>query len=184
MLAQTWANWRSEMEKASALTEVPVEWILGVATVESGLWSGTREKQASIGSTAGAIGVMQIMAFNAPAYGVKPEDLYDPETNIVVGAKILRDIAAKSGDWVTATAPYNSGCGWGSAKKPCCVPGQNALSLRTASVEGISYPELTIRYVNTALLEMGVGEREGRSVLPWIVALAIGGMAFAWVRRA
>lgn len=181
-LEQTWKNWRTEMEKAATLSGVPVEWILAVATVESGLWSATREKQAAIGSTAGAIGVMQIMGTNGPAYGVKAEDLFDGETNIVVGAQILADLTVKAGDWVAATAPYNSGCGFKSTKKPCCMPGQNPMNLRTASIAGIPYPELTIRFANSALLELGIGKKES-SILPWLAALGIGGMALVWAYR-
>ncbi len=179
-LRQTWENWQAEMREAAEATGIPAEWLLAYATVESGLWSSSRESQAKVGSSAGAIGVMQIMPLNAPSLGITVADLYDGATNIRGGATLLARMVDKGMDLVSATAPYNSGCGFGSTKKPCCSPGKNPFALYTASVEGMSYPELTLRYVNSALLELGVAKRA--SVLPWLLAGALGFLAFAWAK--
>lgn len=50
-----------------------VEWV-AIAMGESSL-------DDSVVSSAGAIGVWQIMPFNAPPYGFSPNDLYDPAVN-------------------------------------------------------------------------------------------------------
>jgi len=42
-------------------------------------------------SSAGAIGLMQVMPANATAYGYQPDQLYDPEINIDLGIRILRE---------------------------------------------------------------------------------------------
>jgi len=175
---QTWANWQPEFEAAAAATGVPAVWLLGLATVESGLWAKNPEQQRTIGSSAGARGIMQIMPMNAPSLGIKADDLFIPSVNIMSGARLFRDMAkGKAGDYVGATGKYNSGS--------LCCPGRNAYNLCTDSVDGIPYPELAARYVNSAILEMGIATEAGggASVLPWIVGGAVGLLAFMWVRR-
>jgi hypothetical protein len=61
-------------------------------------------------SSAGAMGVMQIMPKNATRYGYKPEDRTDPDKNIDMGVHLLADnIKATGGDIYKAAAMYNSG---------------------------------------------------------------------------
>jgi hypothetical protein len=175
---QTWANWQPEFEAAAEATGVPAVWLLALATVESGLWAKNPESQRTITSSAGARGIMQIMPLNAPSLGISPAELFVPATNILSGARLFRDMAkGKAGDYVGATGKYNSGS--------LCCPGRNAYNLCTDSVDGISYPELAARYVNSAILELGLGKTEsgGGSILPWLVGGAVGLLAFAWVKR-
>lgn len=175
-VVQTWKNWQPEFEAAAQEYQVPAVWLLGVAATETGPWSKNPEKQRTIASSAGAIGIMQIMPLNAPMLKIQVSDLYDPLTNIRGGAKIFTDAAkGKAGDYVAATAPYNSG--------QLCGPGKNPLNLYTASVEGVSYPELTLRYVNSAILELGLGEKTSSSFLPWLFGAGLGLGAFLWLRR-
>jgi hypothetical protein len=171
LLAQTWRNWAAEMKAAAAETGVPEAIILAVATVETGLWSDEPEKQAAISSPEGAIGVMQIMPFNAKPYGLSSSDeLYQPEKNILVGARILAHLAeGKAGDFVAAMAPYNSGS--------LCCPGRNKLNLCTDSVAGMDYGRLGIALHNSAIVDLGVGRTS--SHWPFAV-IAIGAVAAGW----
>lgn len=172
-LEQTWGNWSTEIRKASVLFGVPEAWILAVATVETGPWSDLKEKQESIGSSASAIGVMQILPSTAKGLGYSVEDMYDGELNIQAGAQLLAILAEKKGSFVAAMAPYNSG-------KLCC-PGRNPLNLCTADVSGLSYGELGIQYHNTAIEQLGVGKSKRAGVL------VVGGLLAAglwwWFRR-
>lgn len=176
-VVQTWKNWQPEFEVAAEEYKVPAVWLLAVATTESGLWAKNPEKQRTISSSEGAIGIMQIMPMNAPMLKIAVSDLFDPLTNIRGGAKIFTDaVKGKAGDYVAATAPYNSG--------KLCQTGRNPLNLHTASVEGVSYPELTLRYVNSAILELGLlGEKTPSSPWPWVFAGGVGLAAFFWLRR-
>jgi hypothetical protein len=161
-LEQTWSNWKTEIGKASALFGVPEAWILAVATVETGLWSDSKEEQESIGSSASAIGVMQILPSTATGLGYSVEDMYDGGLNIQAGAKLLAILAEKKGSFVAAMAPYNSGklCSGGKCKSP-----PNPLNLCTAQVSGMSYGELGIEYHNTAIEELGVGKSKRAGVV-------------------
>ena len=42
-------------------------------------------------SSAGAVGLLQVMPANAEAYGYKVEDLHDPNINADIGMKILKE---------------------------------------------------------------------------------------------
>ena len=71
-----------------------------VAKIESGF-------RPDVTSTAGAMGIMQLMPGTARGLGVT--DPYDPVQNIMGGAKYLRDMLDKFGDVRLALAAYNSG---------------------------------------------------------------------------
>ena len=73
-------------------------------------------------SSAGAIGLMQIMPSTARRLAEHSDgtlsedaDLYDPETNIRFGCFLLRWMADEFGSADTAIAAYNAG--WGNVKK-------------------------------------------------------------------
>ena len=59
-------------------------------------------------SSAGAVGIMQMMPSTAEGLGV--EDIYDPYQNIMAGAKYLRQMLDRfNGDYELAYAGYNAG---------------------------------------------------------------------------
>ena len=60
-------------------------------------------------SPAGAKGLMQLMDTTAEEVGVK--DVFNPEENILGGAKYLRRMMDRFGDVKTALAAYNAGPG-------------------------------------------------------------------------
>lgn len=53
------------------------------------------------------IGVMQINSTHFKEYGLRPEDLYNPRTNILMGAIILRDCFNRHGNSWMAINCYN-----------------------------------------------------------------------------
>src|SRR5262249_5046575 len=111
-MRQTWANWGGLLQAACDKYKFPVAWALAVATMETGFLSKDPTKQAQAQSPVGAIGVMQIMPFNATNHGLTDaSELYDPAKNIGVGVQML----AKSNENATygglpgIAAIYNSG---------------------------------------------------------------------------
>ncbi len=60
-------------------------------------------------SNAGAGGLMQLMP--GTAYHLGCRDRFDPEQNIEAGAKYLRQMKDRFGDWTLAIAAYNAGPG-------------------------------------------------------------------------
>lgn len=146
-MAQTWKNWGGLFQQAADKYDLPVSWILAVATMETGAWSSDPTKQAQIQSPVGAIGVMQIMPFNATAFGLSSaSDLFDPAKNIDVGAHILsKDNAMTSpppGGLPGISALYNSG-------KLCTTdPNRNEWML----LADANYPRHVIEWNNAAIL--------------------------------
>ena len=64
-------------------------------------------------SSAGARGLMQVMPATAAGYGVSPQQLHDPETNIRTGLHYFSDMLRHTGgDVPGALISYNAGPGW------------------------------------------------------------------------
>jgi soluble lytic murein transglycosylase-like protein len=60
-------------------------------------------------SRAGAIGLMQVMPFNARKVGLREAELWDPERNILGGTRLLAALLRYyNGDMVAALAAYNA----------------------------------------------------------------------------
>jgi soluble lytic murein transglycosylase-like protein len=61
-------------------------------------------------SRTGAIGLMQVMPFNAPLVGLKREDLWNPALNILAGTRLLAVLLRHyDGDLVSVLVAYNAG---------------------------------------------------------------------------
>jgi len=95
------ARWTAAIDAASRQTGVPAAIIHAVMRQESG-------GNASARSPMGALGLMQLMPGTAAGLGVNP---HDPAQNILGGAKYLRQMYDKFGDWRLALAAYNAGPG-------------------------------------------------------------------------
>lgn len=98
--------------EASSKYNVPVKLLKAVAKAESGF-------QSDAVSCCGAQGIMQLMPSTASSLGVK--NSFDPEQNIMGGAKYLSELLSSfGGDTKLAIAAYNAGSG--SVRKYGGVP--------------------------------------------------------------
>lgn len=89
--------------KAADKYNVPVNLLKAIGKAESNF-------QADVVSRCGARGIMQLMPATATALGVK--DSFDPEQNIMGGAKYISDMLDKyNGNTSLALAAYNAGAG-------------------------------------------------------------------------
>lgn len=89
--------------RASETYNVPENLLKAVAKAESGF-------NPKAVSKCGAMGVMQLMPATARSLGVT--DAYDPEQNIMAGAKYLsQKLQTYNGDVTLALASYNAGSG-------------------------------------------------------------------------
>lgn len=90
-------------EKAAKTYDVDVELLKAMAKAESGFDPDATSKS-------GAMGIMQLMPATAKGLGVK--DAYDPEQNIMGGAKYIASLLEKyDGNVSYALAAYNAGSG-------------------------------------------------------------------------
>ncbi|MCI1965269.1 MAG: lytic transglycosylase domain-containing protein [Oscillospiraceae bacterium] len=89
-------------DRASQTYGVPENLLKAVAKAESGF-------QADAVSSCGAQGIMQLMPSTAKSLGVS--NPFDPEQNIMGGAKYLGSLLSKYGDAKLALAAYNAGSG-------------------------------------------------------------------------
>ena len=61
-------------------------------------------------SKSGAIGLMQVMPFNAPLVGLRERDLWDPAKNILAGVRLLAVLLKYyRGDVISVLVAYNAG---------------------------------------------------------------------------
>lgn len=97
-------QWLPEIEAAAAATGVPAEYIAAVIRVES-------VGDPNAVSSAGAIGLMQVMPYEFQSQGI-PESLwFDPATNIMAGSTEIGRFLASTGSIEQALATYfGSGC--------------------------------------------------------------------------
>ena len=124
-------RWEGFVSEASRRFGIPITWICDVMRAESAGRDILHGRP--IVSTAGAMGLMQIMPATWAAlrarYGLG-DDPYDPRDNIFAGAAYLRELYDRFG-YPNLFAAYNAG------------PGRFDISLRT----GISLPGETQDYL-------------------------------------
>lgn len=177
----TWRNFRPEIERAARKRGVPVNWVLAIAATETGIASGSRERQSGLLSTRPAqgcgppvtkccYGPMAIMVCPSPNHRTfggyeRREDMLDPEKNIDTGAAILRHFMDQGLDLPAISARYNAGglCCPNSPLTPSKPGGRvkNAFNLCSAAIAGTSYPMLSSMMNNFAVLELGVRPNGG-----------------------
>jgi len=173
-LERTWDNWGSMFRSAASSAGIPVSWVIAIATTETGSWSKDPNRQASIVSYAGAVGIMQIM----PQY--QPEsaaELAVPRINIAVGCRILADLARRVGPELPAIASgYNAGSG---AHGPHCS-GVNEWNMASDA----NYPRQALSYNNSALLYLKVNQMSTLGMMTGGAALsAVGLLAYKYWTR-
>jgi soluble lytic murein transglycosylase-like protein len=93
------ARLRGAFVVAAKKTDLPLSLLVAVARAESHFDSTAR-------SSAGAIGVLQLMPATARALGVDPTD---PHANVVAGARYLRSLFNRFGSPQLALAAYHAG---------------------------------------------------------------------------
>jgi hypothetical protein len=113
-LKQTWKNWKWYIRFFAKKTGLPPSYLLAIATKETGLWSADKKKQASIGSPAGAQGIMQIMpchVFQNGPWGklVCGRDRSSPYVSFDIASVILKQHLKNYGGLPAAASGYNSG---------------------------------------------------------------------------
>lgn len=97
------ASLEDDFKEAAAKYNVDVNLLKAVAKAESGF-------DPSATSSAGAMGVMQLMPSTAKSLGIT--NAYNAHDNIMGGAKILsQNLSRYNGDVSLALAGYNAGCG-------------------------------------------------------------------------
>lgn len=155
-LAATWSNWQALFRGAARRYGIPVSWVVGIATTETGSLASAPQRQASVVSFDNGVGIMQIT--NYP--GTTAAQMADPRANIDIGALILSKHAARFGYELPAVAAsYNAGSVY-------CDPGRNEWNLRTTG----DYPRKALMYNNAALLYLSVNEA---SILTWSLGGAL-----------
>lgn len=94
---------KSIFQRAAEKYDISYDFLVAVAKAES-------DFNPKCVSSAGAMGIMQIMPEEQKELGVK--DPYDPEQNIMASAKLLKAHLKKfNGDYTLAAAAYNAGSG-------------------------------------------------------------------------
>ncbi|MFO0722841.1 MAG: lytic transglycosylase domain-containing protein [Myxococcota bacterium] len=122
------ARFAAWVEEAARVSGVPSRLLAAVVSVESAWEAGAM-------STAGAMGLMQLMPGTARNLGVDP---WDPRSNLVGGARYLAALLGRFGDLGFGLAAYNAG------------PARVLAAVR----DGQRLPEETLRYVPHVLERM------------------------------
>jgi soluble lytic murein transglycosylase-like protein len=175
-MAQTWANWKAIMAPAAREHDVPLPWVLAIATVETGYLAGDPAKQASVSSSAGAVGVMQLMPLTAKMLGMTAAERTDPEKNIWGGVKLMRLLAdgATGPELPNIASAYNAGSG-STGLGVRCATGRNEWNLMSDA----NYPRQAVQLQNTARLYLDLQTSRVSAAMVTGVGLAIAGIAVA-----
>lgn len=120
---------------------VPVDLAMAVAQRESNTCHWLANGQIKV-SSAGAIGVMQLMPATAAQLGVNP---YDVNQNIQGGVAYLAQLFQQFGDWNTTLEAYN----WG--------PGKVSMALTA----GTAIPGSVVSYAAAIAGQVGYGSANG-----------------------
>ncbi len=136
---KTRTNLDSIFEAASKKYNVPVNLLKAVAKAESNF-------NANATSSCGAMGIMQLMPSTAKSLGVV--NAYDPEQNIMGGAKYLSEMLDEvGGNTELAVAAYNAGPG--NVQKYNGIPPFKETQNYVSKVMGYCASNLTAGSVST-----------------------------------
>ncbi len=145
VITRTWNthvdDWKDLITESASRWDIPEAWIAGVMMQESG-------GQQKALSSAGCVGLMQICD---PIVPISKEDLWEPENNIDMGARILAAHAAKA-HWnpVHVAVMYNAGGVYPFSGSASSCSHDGLWHLR----ENCGYAEQVVRGINTAI-ELG-----------------------------
>lgn len=151
LLLLTWQNWAPQFRKAAKEYGIPAEWLVSIATCEVGFLAHSAEKQRTVVSSDGysSVGIMQPIPSTAKLLGYTPDDRYDAQANINMGAALLvlfaKEYPQTRFGFPIFAAMYNGGPGkTGSA----CNTGNDQFNLK--GHKG-AYATRAIRYLNSAV---------------------------------
>lgn len=97
-----------ETEIDAAVADVRKVWAVPPELVKAVIFRESRYNPRAV-SKVGAIGLMQVMPFNAERLGVTVEQLRDPRWNILAGTRLLAALLKHyQGDLISALAGYNA----------------------------------------------------------------------------
>jgi soluble lytic murein transglycosylase-like protein len=95
-------------EIAAAVRDVERVWTVPPALVRAILQAESGFQPQAL-SSAGAVGLMQVLPANAQRLGVPPDQLWEPGPNILAGARLLAVLLRHyRGDVVSALVAYNA----------------------------------------------------------------------------
>ena len=159
-------QWKDLISRSALKRGVPEAWIAGFMLQESG---GAQQALSPVG----AVGLMQIMPstpkqmFGDP---ISKDDLWKPENNIDMGARVLASHAKKA-SWnpVMVAAMYNAGGYYCYSGKNCATPGLWYVN------ENCGYTEQVVRGINAAIEQgyPGVPVEEQPGSSGWKIAAAL-----------
>jgi soluble lytic murein transglycosylase-like protein len=175
-LSQTWANWKPHFQTTAKKFGLPVSWLVAIATMETGMWSGNPQKQATIlgGDGTGSLGIMQPLPSVSAMYGYQQSQVADPGNNIDVGGHVilaaLKTANGQAGGFPVVAAMYNGGASRGG-----CNVGNDEFNLKGY---GGRYVGPAIRYQNAAIRLLKVNAASGNLLMSFSLGLlATGGLA-------
>ena len=100
----------SELEQAiaNACADVSSVWPVPAALVRAIIRQESNFNPRAV-SPAGAIGLMQVMPFNAPRVGFTEAELWEPSKNVLAGTRLLAVLLKHyEGDLISSLAAYNA----------------------------------------------------------------------------
>lgn len=155
-------QWKDMIYEVAERYDLPAHYIAGIMSLESG-------GKADAGSPAGAMGLMQLIkstAVSMAGRSLTTEEIYDPATNLDLGAKLLRkDWDRYNADPIKVAFAYNAGsarCGSGCVRDyqdkangmPCiqsCTANQFGLVGDCYGGNTLDYGGKVAAYANQAL---------------------------------
>jgi soluble lytic murein transglycosylase-like protein len=170
---QTYRNWEPAFQAVAKRHGIPVSWLVALATNETGFLSSKPDQQRTVASSDGygSIGIMQPLPGEVTRLGFSLADRTDPEKNIEIGARILKEgLVRTKGDFPAASVLYNAGhlCPTQSNLQK----GNYNAALNVAGYKGVYLPS-AVRHNNTAV-RLGVNASASRAGMLVGGALALG----------
>lgn len=195
ILEQTWKNWAPVIRKWSRIRTreckkqrkdptqpgcalLPPSNILAIMTQETGFLSGDKAQQASAGSPAGAVGLMQIMPASVFWSGsdiyklLNERDRANPDHSVEIGSLLLQRALSSQQGLPAAASSYNAG-------SVTCYKGIHEQNIFNWHHEQ-NYAYKVTEYNNTAIA-MGVNQDSFWSMAAF--GALLGGAGIWWMGR-